>query len=67
MRELKVLTGKRVVVATAKVELRGVVESVTRSFVTLVQAEDVSSGSPVEITGFVLIPTPQVAYVQVVA
>lgn len=66
VRELKVLTGRRVVVATAKAELRGVVESATRAFLTLTAADDVSSGPPRPISGFVLIPVPQIAHVQVI-
>ena len=66
VRELKLLTGRRVVVATEKAELRGVVESATRAFLTLTAADDVSSGPPRPIVGFVLVPVPRIAHVQVI-
>ncbi|HQE47481.1 MAG TPA: hypothetical protein PKY48_09985 [Rhodoglobus sp.] len=66
MRELKLLTGRRVVVATEKAELRGVVESATRAFLTLTAADDVTSGPPRPIVGFVLVPVPRIAHVQVI-
>ena len=66
VRELKLLTGRRVVVATEKAELRGVVESATRAFLTLTAADDVTSGPPRPIVGFVLVPVPQIAHVQVI-
>lgn len=66
MRELKVLTGRTVVVASTGATVRGVIESVTRSFVTLVDAVEVGAGSPKPIDGMVLIPTGRVLYVQAV-
>jgi len=66
VRELKLLTGRRVVVATEKAELRGVVESATRAFLTLTAADDVTSGPPRPIVGFVLVPVPRIAHVQVI-
>lgn len=66
MRELKVLTGTTVVVASDGVTLRGVLESATKAFVTLVDAVDVSRPDPAPIAGMVLIPASRVNYVQVV-
>ena len=66
VRELKLLTGRRVVVATEKAERRGVVESATRAFLTLTAADDVTSGPPRPIVGFVLVPVPRIAHVQVI-
>ncbi|UOE45482.1 hypothetical protein [Agromyces larvae] len=66
MRELKTLTGRTVIVATSETAIRGVVESATRSFVTLVEAESLEESQPVKIAGFVLVPVPRVVYVQVV-
>lgn len=66
MRELNVLTGKTVVVASTGATLRGVLESATRSFVTLVDAVDVGSGGSKAIAGLVLIPASRVLYVQAV-
>lgn len=66
VRELKLLTGRRVVVATEKAELRGVVESATRAFLTLTAADDVTGGPPRPIVGFVLVPVPRIAHVQVI-
>ena len=66
VRELKLLTGRRMVVATEKAELRGVVESATRTFLTLTAADDVTSGPPRPIVGFVLVPVPRIAHVQVI-
>ena len=54
------------VVATEKAELRGVVESATRAFLTLTAADDVTSGPPRPIVGFVLVPVPRIAHVQVI-
>ncbi|GAA3947929.1 hypothetical protein [Microbacterium soli] len=66
MRELKTLTGRPVVVCTDGATLRGVVESATRAFVTLVDVEDVDRPIPAPIAGAVLIPARRVKYVQVV-
>lgn len=66
MRDLKVLTGQRVVIAGEGSTLRGVLESATRQFVTLVDVEDVDRGDPVPVRGKVLIPARRVLYVQVV-
>lgn len=65
MRELKLLTGKTVIVATSEATVRGVVESATRAFITLTAAESLDGPNPVAITGFVLVPVPKVSYVQV--
>ncbi|WP_137843851.1 hypothetical protein [Microbacterium sp. 2FI] len=67
MRELKLLTGKTVVISSTGATVRGVLESATRSFVTLVDAVDVSSTDPKPIAGMVLIPASRVNYVQAVA
>ena len=66
VRELKILTGSRVVVASDGATLRGVLESATRSFITLVDAEDVDRTEPVALAGSVLIPASRVRYVQAV-
>lgn len=66
MRELKVLTGKTVVVSSTGATVRGVLESVTRSFVTLVDAVDVGTPTHTPIAGMVLIPASRVNYVQAV-
>lgn len=65
MRELKLLTGKTVIVSTPEATVRGVVESATRAFITLTSAESLDGPTPVAITGFVLVPVPKVSYVQV--
>jgi hypothetical protein len=67
MRELKVLTGRTVVVASDGVTLRGVLESATKSFVTLIEAVDVGRPDPSPIAGMVLIPASRVNYVQAVS
>lgn len=66
MRELKVLTGQTVVVATPDATVRGVLESATRHFVRLTSAQDVGSGNPEPIVGLVLIPVARLSYVQAV-
>lgn len=66
MRDLKVLTGQRVVVASEGSTLRGVIESASRGFVTLVDVTDVGRPEPVPVIGQVLVPTRRVLYVQVV-
>lgn len=66
MRELKTLTGRTVVVASDGATLRGVLESATRSFVTLVDAVDVSRPDHSSIAGAVLMPARRIQYVQVV-
>ena len=66
MRELKTLTGRTVVVASDGATLRGVLDSATRAFVTLVDVADVDRPTPVPIAGAVLIPAARVTYVQVV-
>lgn len=65
MRELKLLTGKTVIVATPEATVRGVVESATRTFITLTAAESLDGPNPAPIVGFVLVPVPKVSYVQV--
>ncbi|MFJ4284024.1 hypothetical protein ACIPY0_00090 [Paenarthrobacter nicotinovorans] len=65
MRELKLLTGKTVLVSTPEATIRGVVESATRAFITLAAAESLDGPNPVAIQGFVLVPVPKVSYVQV--
>ncbi len=65
MRELKLLTGKTVIVSTPEATVRGVVESATRAFITLTSADSLGGPTPVPIVGFVLVPVPKVSYVQV--
>lgn len=65
MRELKLLTGKTVVVATPATAVRGVVGAATRNMLEVVEAVAVDGRSPVPIAGSVLIPVAQVSYVQV--
>lgn len=67
MRDLKVLTGQRVIVASDGSTLRGVLESATRGFVSLVDATDVGRPEPVPVLGRVLIPAGRILYVQVVS
>lgn len=67
MRELKTLTGRTVVVASDGATLRGVLESATRSFVTLVDVVDVDRPVPAPISGAVLVPSSRITYVQVVS
>lgn len=64
MRELKVLTGNTVIIATPETVIRGVVESATRAFITLTRAESLDGPSPVEIAGLVLVPVAKVSYIQ---
>lgn len=66
MRELKILTGQRVVVAADGATVRGILDSATRSFVTLVDATDVDRPEPAALAGAVLIPVSRVRYVQAV-
>lgn len=65
MRELKVLTGRRVIVVTPDVSLEGVVESASRAAVTLCDARAVDGPHPVVVDGFVLVPVERISYVQV--
>ncbi|ALE05516.1 hypothetical protein AL755_08540 [Arthrobacter sp. ERGS1:01] len=65
MRELKVLTGKRVIVVTADTALAGVLESATRAAVTLCDAAAVDGPQPVPVDGFVIVPVSRISYVQV--
>lgn len=67
MRELKTLTGRTVVVASDGATLRGVLESATRSFVTIVDVVDVDRPVPAPISGAVLVPASRITYVQVVS
>lgn len=67
MRELKTLTGRTVVVASDGATLRGVLDSATRSFVTLVDVVDVDRPEPTPIAGAVLVPASRITYVQVVS
>jgi hypothetical protein len=66
VRELKTLTGRTVIVVTGETALEGVVESATRTCVTLVDARAVDGPTPVPVDGSVLVPTSRIAYVQVV-
>lgn len=66
MRDLKILTGHRVVVSADGSVLRGVLESATRRFVTLIDVDDVERGEPKPVKGTVLVPVSRVRYVQVV-
>jgi len=66
VRELKVLTGQRVVVVSDGASVRGILESATRSFVTIVDGEDVDRPEPLPIVGAVLIPAQRIHYVQAV-
>lgn len=66
MRELKTLTGRKVIVVTSETALEGTIESATRSFVTLAAARAVDGPTPVPVDGLVLVPTNRIAYVQVV-
>ena len=66
MRDLKVLTGCRVVVASDGATLRGTLESATRAFVTIVDAEDVTRHDAIALAGAVLVPTGRILYVQAV-
>jgi hypothetical protein len=65
MRELKLLTGKRVIIVTEATALAGIVESATRHAVTLVTASAVDGPQPVEILGQVIVPIDRISYVQV--
>ena len=67
MRELKTHTGRTVVVASDGATLRGVLESATRSFVTLVDVVAVDRPEPTPIAGAVLVPASRITYVQVVS
>ena len=66
MRELKVLTGREVVLVTPATAIAGTLESATRHTVTLVKAQAVDGPTPVPIDGAVLVPVIQISYVQVV-
>lgn len=66
MRELKILTGRRVIIASEGATVRGILESATRAFVTLVEVEDVDRPEPTPIAGQVLIPVARIRYVQAV-
>ncbi|MCT2085048.1 hypothetical protein M3D75_02860 [Microbacterium enclense] len=66
MRELKTLTGSTIVISTPDADLRGVVESASRQFVTLADVEAVSGPEPVALSGFVLVPVSRISYIQVV-
>lgn len=65
MRELKLLTGRQVVLVTPVTALDGVVESATRDSVTLVKVTAVDGPNPVPVDGRVLVPASQISYVQV--
>jgi hypothetical protein len=66
MRELKLLTGRRIVVqAEGDVVLSGVVESATRALLTLIDARQVDARGEIPIAGVVLVPTARIQYVQV--
>lgn len=66
VRELKTLTGSTIVISTPDADLRGVVESASRQFVTLTDVEAVSGPEPVALSGFVLVPVSRISYIQVV-
>jgi len=66
VRELKTLTGRKVIVVTSETALEGVIESATRTCVTLVTARAVDGPTPVPVDGAVLVPAARIAYVQVV-
>ncbi len=65
MRELRLLIGRTVVVATAATTVRGVVVSVSRQFVRLEQAESVDGPEPVKLAGWIVVPVAELSYVQV--
>jgi hypothetical protein len=65
MRELKLLTGRRVIIVTDATAIDGVVESATRSAVTLLKGTAVDGPNPVEIDGLVIVPVAKISYVQV--
>jgi len=65
VRELKLLTGRQVVLVTPVTALDGVVESATRDSVTLVKVTAVDGPNPVPVDGRVLVPASQISYVQV--
>ena len=66
MRELKLLTGRTVIVATPATTVRGVVESASRSFLTLVTAVCLDTTPEIPIDGSVMFPVSTISYVQVV-
>lgn len=65
MRELKVLTGKRVLVVTAETALDGVLESCTRDTLTLIKATVHDGPQPLEVEGSVIVPVSRISYVRV--
>lgn len=65
MRELKLLTGKRVLVVTDDTAVDGVIESATRTAVTLLKCTVVSGPEPVEVEGYIIIPAARISYVRV--
>ena len=65
MRELKLLTGREVIVVTPATALNGVVESATRDAVSLMKVTAVDGPNPVPVDGRVLVPAGQISYVQV--
>lgn len=67
MRELKLLTGRTVVVATPDTAIRGTLGAVSKNFVELVEAHAVDGPNPVPIVGSAWVPVVRLSYVQVVA
>lgn len=65
MRELKVLTGKRVVIVTPDTALDGIVESCTGDAVTLIKVTEMGGQSPFEVEGLVIVPVSRISYVRV--
>ena len=65
MHQLKALTGKRIALETDDDAFDGVVESVTREFVTLTDAVVISGPNPVQIDGFILIPLSRIKHIRV--
>ncbi|TFD58042.1 hypothetical protein E3T43_07285 [Cryobacterium sp. Hh7] len=65
MREFKLLTGQRVIVVSDSASLRGVVDSATRSSMTLRDVESVGGPSPYPVDGVVIVPISKINYVQV--
>jgi hypothetical protein len=65
MREFKMLTGQRIIVVTDATSLSGVVDSATRSALTLRDVMAVDVPTPYPVDGVVIIPASKISYVQV--
>ena len=65
MREFKMLTGQRIIVVTDATSLSGVVDSATRSALTLRDVMAVDVATPYPVDGVVIIPSSKISYVQV--